>query len=153
MNDPYGSHAQALITIASGIKTVLELGSGVYSTPLFLKDFPDLEKLVSIEHNATWADKVKALCNDDRLEMIVVPEPIEGYLQTLNLDDFDFIFVDNSDCWENRVKTIEYVAKNVGRSLVGLHDFEHPPYREAAKGLNIVSVDTRQVPHTAFVRR
>jgi hypothetical protein len=153
MTDPYGSHITFLTSLGGDVSTVLELGSGLYSTPLFLNRdaFPKVTRVVSVEHNQVWADKVSTFCTDERLTLIVTPEPIEGYLATLTLDEFDLIFVDNSDGQDGRIKTIEYLGEKAARSKVVIHDFEHDFYRNAARNFPNKIVDTQHVPHTALV--
>ena len=60
----HASHLPVLIGIGmkSRIRRVLEIGSGPYSTPLFLnlEVFPDLTELVSVEPNAEWAQKARS---------------------------------------------------------------------------------------------
>lgn len=157
MSDPYASHISFLTirgqSAGNRIRRILELGSGIYSTPLFLDKtvFAYVERVVSIESIQVWADKVKVACGDDpRLELLVKPEPIEDYLDTIELD-FDWIFVDNSECWENRVKTIEYLGNRVTTQDVIIHDFEHKFYQDAAHAFPNKIVATIRTPHTALV--
>jgi predicted O-methyltransferase YrrM len=155
IHDAYASHLCLLSElggIRDGVKRVLELGSGIYSTPLFLnKEFyPYVIEVVSIEHNPDWADIVRAKCPDDRLKLIVVPEPTETYLETLDLDSFDLIFVDNSDSFERRIKTIEYLGRVCTDSLVVFHDFQFEPYQESAMDFPNKIIDKRSPTHTAI---
>lgn len=48
-------------------KTMLEWGSGG-STKAFLEQLPFIEKLVSLEHDKAWFERVSQLVKDDRLE-------------------------------------------------------------------------------------
>lgn len=152
MSDPYASHIEFLKTQGGEASRVLELGSGLHSTPLFLNRefFPHVIEVRSVEHIQVWADRVAEICQGDtRLNLVVVPEPIEDYLRTIDLEDFDLIFVDNSECWQNRVKTIEYLGEHVVTSEVIIHDFEHKFYQDAARAFTSKIVDTTQTPHTA----
>jgi len=156
-SDPYASHLPLLVSIAGlrgGVKRILELGPGLYSTPMFLNRdfFPQVTQVLSIEHYQPWADTVLAACADPRFDILVKPEPFEPYLDTLTLDEFDLIFVDNSDACVNRVATIEYLGERVTRSLVVIHDFHHPPYQAAARNFPNRIVDTRTgMPYTGLV--
>jgi predicted O-methyltransferase YrrM len=154
--DPYASHIPFLTSIGSGITTVLELGPGRYSTALFLnrEAFPKVTRVLSIEHNQEWASRVHGLyVADPRWTLVVIMEPLEDYLATLQLDDFDLIFVDHSATWEARTLTIKWLVDNVGRSKVVIHDFEYPSYVEAAAGFPNRIVDTDHTPNTAMVWR
>lgn len=153
MSDPYASHVDFLKVQGSKASSVLELGSGLHSTPLFLNRdfFPRVTRVVSVEHIQVWADRVAEACGgDSRLELLVKPEPVEDYLRTIDLD-FDLIFVDNSECWENRVKTIEYLGQRVTTQHVIIHDFEHKFYQDAAKAFPFKIVETSRTPHTALL--
>lgn len=150
-NDPYASHIPFLTRIGKGVHSVLELGCGLYSTSLFLDltVYPDLVKLVSVEHDYTWA---RRMALDPRLTMIITPEPIEDYLATLNLGQFNLIFVDNSTDWETRAKTIRWLAQqDLGQARVVIHDYEYASYQEAAAGFTRRIVDSTTLPHTAMV--
>lgn len=156
MDDPYASHLPLLSElgcVGHGISTILELGPGLHSTPLFLnKEFyPHVTRLVSVEHNPDWAQIVIDKCPDDRLKMVITTEPIEAYLETLDLGIFDLIFVDNSDTCVNRVATIEYLGERVTSSLVVIHDFQAEFYQDAAHNFPHRIVDTRHGPHTGLV--
>jgi predicted O-methyltransferase YrrM len=151
---PYAAHIPFLTSIGGDVTSVLELGSGLYSTPLFLsrEAFPKVTRVVSIEHDLTWADKVLArVAGDDRLTLVIIPEPLEDYLATLRLDDFDLIFVDHSASWEPRTLTIQWLAYHVGRSKVAIHDYDYTPYYRAANGFPNQIVGTARRPHTALV--
>lgn len=151
VSDPYGTHLNILRAIGPGIKTVLELGGGVNSTPLFLdyNYYPNLEELVTVEQNRTWIPD--QTWDDPRHRIVLHPEPIEPYLDTLNLNDFDLIFCDNSDKAESRENTLIYLSSRVNRSLVVTHDWERESYREAGKGFRYSFVDDRQVPWSAIL--
>jgi hypothetical protein len=87
---------------------VLEFGSGLYSTPLFLNRnyYPNLMLLDSLEHNRQWADKVAAACSkDSRLLLLCVPEPLEKAVGN-DLRQYDLILIDNGDTWTTRQQTI-----------------------------------------------
>lgn len=147
----FATHIPLLRFVGENIKTVLELGAGQFSTPLFLDKnyYPKVEKVLTIESDHIWADKMKN--NDSRHNMIVIPEPIESFLSTLNFNDFDLIFVDNSAYRERRCETLKYVSENTKRSLVVAHDFEMPMYREAASKFDYSIIDDRHETWTALL--
>lgn len=149
VNDPYGTHLNILRAIGKGITTVLELGAGQYSTPLFLDRsvYPDLTNLCTIEQNKDWVPSI----DDPRHHIAIIPEPIENFLDTLTLDSYDLIFIDNSDKAESREATLRYIAEKAGRSLIVTHDWERESYREAGKGFRYSLVDDRQVPWSAIL--
>lgn len=155
MSDPYESHVPVLRKLGHGIKRVLEFGSGVHSTPLFLdkKFYPHLTSLLSLEHNSQWALKVRGKIGyDERLDMRVVPEPLEDSVK--DYSQFDMIFIDNSDAWENRVKTIEHVSKqDIRNAIVVIHDMEHDFYQKAAESFPHRVIDSKLTPWTGIFWR
>lgn len=152
--DPWSTHLPLLRTLGPGIRSVLELGAGVYSTPVFLDQalYPDVVRVDSVEHDREWAERVLAACPDPRLALYVVPEPIEDFLVLLPLDEYDLILVDNSDKAERRVATIQWIARHANRQLVVLHDLERDDYREAAGGFRHLTIHKDFVPWTGVAR-
>jgi predicted O-methyltransferase YrrM len=148
---PFATHIPLLKALGHEIETVLELGAGIYSTSLFLNRlwYPQLRQLVSVEQKAEWI--VEA--DDPRHQVLLTPEPIESLLDTLDLDQFDLIFVDNSDSGERRCDTLRYVASRCGQSIVVAHDYDIPSYCEAATGFSHGIIDDRQKPYTALLWR
>ncbi len=69
----WASHIPVLRTLAEEyqIDSVVEFGLGKYSTAVFLdrEHFPDLQRLISFEHNTEWKDLILASLDDDRLEI------------------------------------------------------------------------------------
>ena len=65
----YGTHVPVLMACSAIIRPqrVLELGCGLYSTPLFLdsKCWPDLKHITSIETDDKWLQRVVAQLGDD----------------------------------------------------------------------------------------
>jgi hypothetical protein len=148
---PFATHVPLLRAVGKGIKTVLELGAGEFSTRLFLDRtyYPDLVELVTVEQDRKWV-----VCHDDpRHKIAIVEEPIEPFLEMVDLSHVDLIFVDNSTSGERRCDTLRWVAAHAGRSLVVAHDFDVPSYAEAAGGFEYCIVDDRQSPHTALLWR
>jgi hypothetical protein len=125
MNYDIGStHIPVLVSLGRTreIRSVLELGAGMYSTPLFLNRnvFPHLESLVSFEDNPEWVKKVLNVCVDERL-ILVSDFP--------NLEKrYDLIFVDNSIHLHVRAATIRKVCDEVHDTLVVIHDAEDVNY-------------------------
>lgn len=136
----YSTHVPILVGLASTfrIAKILEFGAGSYSTLTFLNRsaFPDVVLVESIESDPQWMAKISdAAKGDSRLQMRLMPEPIEDVLQEIPLDSWDLILVDSSTEATRRASLIEALAR--GRSvtaLVVVHDFEIALYRKAAKG-------------------
>lgn len=149
--DPYSTHLPILASLGpNGHRHILELGAGAFSTPLFLdrSKFPAVESVLSIEHDEEWAKRVRAANTDPRLSLSVVPEPIEPFLDSLDLGRFDLIFVDNSDKPERRIETIKWIAGHATTQVVVLHDLEREDYRAAADGFRHLVVYSEHTPYT-----
>lgn len=136
---PYATHMPVLIALAGVVRPrrVLELGSGPFSTSLFLdKDvFPDLETLVSYEDDAEWAPVVMdAVGTDARLDFRMVDE-VRGAVPVDDLDSFDLIFIDDSRTAGERSQTIRTVAAARPRGVMVIHDYETRHYRAASKSI------------------
>lgn len=67
---PYGTHVPVLMAAIALIKPkrILELGSGFYSTPLFLdkRYCPSVTQLTSIETDASWFEHVRSVLGEDQ---------------------------------------------------------------------------------------
>lgn len=136
----YATHVPVLTGLASTyqVRRVLELGCGRFSTPTFLNRsaFPDLELIVSIEDNRSWADEVRRLCDgDERLRLECVPSPVRDWVRSSQIDGFDLILVDDSITASDRAATIRALLSRVSQSyLIVIHDFEVAAYQMAAAG-------------------
>lgn len=152
MIDPYSTHMEFLLKHCAGAESILELGCGKYSTPLFLNRslFPQMKRLVSVENDQEWADRIASDHVDPRFNLIVNPTPVADFLSLLNLTDYDLIFVDNASMKE-RISAIEYLARNIFTSRVVIHDFEIQEYRDAAKPFTHMLVDWFRTPSTGMV--
>jgi predicted O-methyltransferase YrrM len=135
--DACATHVPVLTAIPRlrPVRRVLELGSGLFSTALFLNRtcFPDLQAIESYENHPHWATTVRdGLGSDPRLRLHLVEE-VATAVAGLNLEDFDLILVDDSATGPERTRTIETVARRApARAVVVIHDFEYPPYRQAS---------------------
>lgn len=129
--NPYASHLPVLRAIGSTmpIRRVLEFGGGEYSTPEFLdrNSFPVLERLVTVERDDVWRERLAAI-KDVRLTLRKEWEDPHGY---------DLIFIDDGQNTAERVRTIEAVAKAKPPGLVVIHDAEIAEYQEAVKELGL----------------
>ncbi len=140
-------------------RTILEWGCGG-STCAFLEEFPYLERLVSIEHNRMWFERVRNLVDDPRLELYCDPPAVEepdmngdkeAYKRWMALceDDpsvmadyvaravslgqrFDFVFVDG----RARIHCLKtgFDLLNPG-GVILVHDAQRPAYHETLRSL------------------
>lgn len=135
-SDPYASHLDVLRRMGKGVRSVLELGSGQYSTNLFLDRsvYPDLNLLVTVEPDAEWRAK---LPSDPRLN--VWDEAIPDVRA-------DLIFVD-SHPESRRIADIAFLSGRPHVRVV-IHDFEHEPYQRAAR-FDHIEIDKTLTPWTA----
>lgn len=123
----HGSHLPILIGIGTKarIRRVLEMGSGSFSTPLFLNRgvFPDLVELVSVERDPEWTQKTLSSSAGDTRITLTPDEPVDR-------SKFDLIFIDSAHGVE-RVEALKQLAAQTAiTGLVVIHDSEVPLYRE-----------------------
>lgn len=135
LND-YATHVPILIGLARlrEIKSVLEFGCGYYSTLTFLNRtaFPHLERLQSVENDASWAETIhEAAKSDERWTLKLVRREIADAVP--DLESFDLVLIDDSKTSTQRSATIRAVAaKRPQRPWIVIHDFEVGEYRRAA---------------------
>lgn len=110
----YASHLPVLRMVAGLLNpaTVLELGSGEFSTPFFLS-LP-IRRLVSVEADEHWRGRLPA---DERLE-------VRSSSDDLNPEDFDLVLVDDGQNAEQRERTIRWVLGTNATPVV-IHDADH----------------------------
>lgn len=117
-------------------KHVLELGSGLYSTPAFLNRncFPTVETVHSVEDELPWFDNVKAKLGAAEGFSIECVDSVPEWVGTADLSAYDLIFIDDSHGASQRARSI---AAALGRAAAGaivvIHDFEERPYRNAVR--------------------
>lgn len=133
---PYATHLPVLVGLARlrPIRRVLELGSGLHSTPLFLNRhiYTDLDSLVSLEDDPAWTETVRASAgHDSRLDLRTVAHVSAAIPR--DISEFDLIFVDDSRTCTERTATIIAVHERNPRGLVAIHDFEQRSYRRAGR--------------------
>lgn len=142
MSAPYASHLPVLRAVLATYKPkrVLELGSGPYSTPLFLDAGV---KLTSLETDDEWFMKAEAFADFDlRL--------VENVAESLPLlIDFDLVFVDDSHDLAERERTIRAVLSQ-SHPLTVLHDAEVREYRAAITELSDCTFICTVNPHVAI---
>lgn len=141
---PFATHLPVLVTLARLVrmKRVLELGSGLYSTPAFLDPtlFPHLRRLDSTENDLAWAEQVAAAVSSDRWRLHRLAGATSEALSQFDLDSYDLILVDDATTREARARTIATLAglTTIKRPIFVIHDFECPLYRRAASGFSQV---------------
>lgn len=133
----FATHVPILVGLARvrEIRNVLEFGSGHYSTLTFLNRsvYPHLERLHSIENDATWAREMQNSVNDRRWNLKLIDGDIASSVRDLDLEKFDLILIDDSKEAPERVATIRAIAnKQPQHPLIAIHDFEVNDYRIAA---------------------
>ena len=139
LND-YATHVPILIGLARlrEIRSVLEFGCGYYSTLTFLNRaaFPHLERLQSVENDASWAETIhEAAKSDERWTLKLIRREIADSLPALDLEAFDLVLIDDSKTSTQRSATIRAVsAKQPQRPWIVIHDFEVSEYQRAAAG-------------------
>lgn len=153
-DDAYGSHVPFLTWVGHHIRPIrhiLELGAGRYSTPLWLDRgvFPNVVKVVSVEHDTQWLPQI----TDQRLQ-VVTTNDVAAYAEALlNVDPYDLVFVDNGQAEEDRIRAIDAVMWLPGIPLVVLHDWENKRYRAAAEGHYDWAITDDATPRTALLIR
>lgn len=137
--NPYTTHVPVLIGLARIliVNRVIECGCGEYSTLTFLNRsaFPRVVKLLSLENNAEWLDRVAGkVSGDPRLEILGVNGQMSSAASAIEIDGYDLVFIDDSNSASERAATIrEIAAKRAGSALIVIHDYETPEYRLAAR--------------------
>jgi len=156
---PASSHLPVLMTIGKifPIKSVLEFGSGSFSTLMFLNRaiFPQLEKVISFETDPEWKQRViDGAGGDKRLEILLVDDDVAKAASKCNFSLFDLVFIDNGPSADARAATIREVAKRCHDSnLIVIHDFENLPYQQAARELPQRFFFDSHCPYTGFLWR
>ena len=136
----YATHIPILIGLARlrEIRNVLEFGCGNYSTLTFLNRgaFPHLQRLLSIENDAEWAETLCKTAKDDtRWRLYLVEGEICDSVAQLDLEAFDLILIDDSKTSAQRAATIRnVVGKQPQHPWIVIHDFEVEEYQRSASG-------------------
>jgi hypothetical protein len=153
----YSTHLPILLGLARirQIKRVLEFGCGHYSTLTFLNQcaFPQLERLESVENDATWAAAIRDVAqNDSRWTLRHVNNEIANSVADLDLEQFDLILIDDSKTSAQRSATIRAIAsKQPQRPWILIHDYEVSEYRTAASGFKYRYAFKTYNPQTGLV--
>jgi len=125
--NPYATHIPVLVACAQLFRpaSVLELGSGDFSTPLFLNReiFSEVTHLCSLENNADWFRHMEHV-QDPRLERVLIKGSISEALETFDCTGFDLIFVDDSSHAKIRRRTLGTLRKKITSQIVVIHDVD-----------------------------
>lgn len=121
VRDNVGTHIPVLDLMIrlSNVKHILEFGSGVYSTNKLL-EFPSLEMLTSYEDIPDWFAKIAKVKNNKF--NLVFEKDLLGIARTINLDEFDLIFIDCCDLPEKRAPIIKAISERKPRAIIVIHD-------------------------------
>ncbi len=122
-------------------KRVLEWGAG-YGTVFFTEGYPALERWVSVEHDREWAEEIRALNKDGRVEIIHVRanDPVltdrfqdgtyhnfKDYIEfPVQFKPFDLVLVDGRARTECVKKGREFLDRD---GILILHDANRRFYR------------------------
>jgi hypothetical protein len=152
--EDYATHVPVLVGLGDAIivRRVLELGSGEYSTGVFLDRsiFPEVETVDSVETDPAWYSRVtERFGRDGRLSLCLVAGDVAQHVSSYDLTRYDLIMVDDSDTLDARRASIQAVAEAVEPGpLVLVHDAEIEEYRRAAKALTRTIRFTTLTPQT-----
>jgi len=147
----HSTHMPVLVSLAKAfkIRNVLEYGAGVYSTPLFLdkKVFPDLERILSVEPEEEWQQKVKEAIgwDDPRLSFV------SSMYYNIGVQYSDLVLVDNGP-EQHKINTIRHMRDQVEScpdTLFVIHDAEHIPYRQIVETFPYYQIYEGMNPATA----
>ena len=142
MPDPYASHIPVLRALdkKTPFWRVVEYGGGDYSTPFFLS-LPHLERLVTVEDDPEWVERIRRKYADPRL---VIAE-------NAPTDPCDLIFIDNGISPPERVEVIHAVLSKPHPTVV-IHDAEVPAYEQAIRESGkTYALHKKLTPNTAVV--
>ena len=145
----HASHIPFLVGVGAAfpIREVVEFGSGLYSTPLFLnkRAFPKVERVISSEPDSEWRDKVRVACDDDDRLTLMDKEP-----EFLALAFVDLIFVDNGP-EQHKIDTIRWMSlASTHNTIVVVHDAETASYRREIDKFQTKFISEKFNPGTAI---
>jgi len=145
----HASHIPFLVGVGAAftIRSVVEFGSGLYSTPLFLnkRAFPKVETVISTEPDSSWAKKVDEACDSDERLTLLPKEP-----EFLALAFVDLIFVDNGP-EQHKIDTIRWMAlASTINTIVVVHDAETATYRKEIDKFQTKFISEKFNPGTAI---
>jgi hypothetical protein len=127
--NPYGSHIPILMICCAVFRPerILELGTGSYSTALFLNPSvcPSLKLLHSIEDDPAWLEQVRsANIPDERWKLELRQGSVSTTISRMDTSQYDLIFIDDSKSPIGRSQTVQAVYAGRPRCPVIIHDAE-----------------------------
>jgi hypothetical protein len=110
---------------------VLELGCGLYSTPLFLDSncWPALQEITSVETDGQWLQRLASrLGHDPRWRPQLIETTVAQWLRSernnLDISGYDLIFVDDSAGVLQRSETLRALLSQNPSCPIVVHDVE-----------------------------
>lgn len=160
--NPYGSHIPILISIMNNfnIRSVLETGSGLNSTMIFLEKYNGIEILHSVENDFSWFKKMRNITSSFSNYKLTHTLAIDNYLSVfLSNNLYDLIFIDDSCDYEDRIRTIEICLSKEFDTYI-IHDYDYKPYRLKVESMIRFSKEKYYIeivhsfyPHTAVITK
>lgn len=152
--EPFVTHLPVLLGVGHLVQArrILEFGSGNHSSLAFLdrECFPHVEHVDSFENDPEWGAGIAAkAAHDSRFQMHLLDGAVAKAVADVDIESYDMIFIDDSVTSAERSATIRaVVARAPARAVVIVHDFEHPPYRHALRGMKNIVRMTALNPNT-----
>jgi spermidine synthase len=155
-SEPYATHLPVLlaVSIISGAKKVLELGSGRVSTAFWASDHDGVSVAVvdSLEDDAAWAAIVSEMIPKVSRVRLRAVNDINETLKDLDITAYDIIFIDNATTVATRAQTInEIQARAAATSIIIVHDYENNEYRRMVPDGWAVTVFRHVRPYTGVI--
>lgn len=136
--DPYSTHTPVLISIPKvfEIRRVLEFGSGLFSTKVFLSTiYPNVEVVISYECDVAWAEIMNQQVKDPVRYFLFCEsekETIKNHQNTPSIFQWDLIFIDG----KTGHGRVEFLKASVDKSkIIVIHDSEND-YWDSIRTIN-----------------
>lgn len=131
------------------VKTVVELGGGVGSTPCFRDRsvYKDIGRLITFENDPAWAASLEKGCKAPA-EVIRVDWISDAITMLKDWPRQDMLFVDSDPAGSRNLALRELADKF---TIIVMHDAEREEYREAQRHFRHRVVYDSLTPHTAVM--
>jgi len=156
----FSSHVPLLRAVSAVIRpaSILETGSGFYSTALFLNRdaFPYLTRLTSVENLPAWHQQVAGSIRDERHHYCLHQGAIALWVKEHADLSPDLAFVDDSKTGPERMETIKEIAGMSWPCPVVIHDYQYKGYQRvgrAAFDKEFIYVPPNGLPQTGMLWR
>jgi hypothetical protein len=145
IDNGFGSHKfvlEHMINILEN-KTVLELGSGDYSTKLIHDIVGGVNgKIITIDTDSNWLNRYMDLKNDNHDLIHYDIDKLHEFFDN-DTNDWGLVFVD-SGTWDSRVMAMEKYAKTA--DYIILHDCDYfPNYNIIGKTIKPVNINEKDM--------